>query len=89
MGRIIPVTKADPVHHILPVSAYPRLRLRLDNCESHSFHCHEVEEGRAIDHEYETWRAGRGVENHPRLTPIDRVGSLARVFPNRFQKGWF
>ena len=30
----------------------------MDNCESHSFHCHEVEEGRARDREYEQWKAG-------------------------------
>jgi len=55
MGRVTPLTKSDPVHHVLSVETHPQLRLRKDNCESQSFHCHEVEEGRAIDSEYESW----------------------------------
>jgi 5-methylcytosine-specific restriction enzyme A len=58
MDRIIPVRKEDPVHHIKPVSTHPHLRLSMENCESHSFHCHEVEEGRARDREFERWQAG-------------------------------
>lgn len=56
MGRIRPVTKSDPVHHILPVETHPHLRLDIRNCESHTFFCHEVEEGRARDKEYEAWK---------------------------------
>lgn len=65
MGRIKPVTKTDPVHHILPVETHPHLRLSMDNCESYSFKCHEVEEGRARDIEYESWLRNRegGIES--------------------------
>ncbi len=55
MGRITPVTKTDPAHHVKPVATHPHLRLKIDNCETFSFRCHEVEEGRARDYEYESW----------------------------------
>ena len=55
MGRIKKVGKSDPVHHIKPVDKYPGLRLSLSNLVSMTRHCHEVEEGRAHDFEFERW----------------------------------
>ena len=83
MGRIIPVTKSDPVHHILPVETHPELRLLIENCESHSFKCHEVEEGRARDREYEAWlncREGGGAKLHSLQTQDRMIQSRGR-FP--------
>lgn len=53
MGRIL---VADTVHHVEPVETHPELRLDIQNLESMSHRCHEVEERRAIDTEYEEWK---------------------------------
>lgn len=56
MGRVRAVTMSDPVHHIKPVETHPHLRLDINNLRSHARICHEVEEGRARDLEYEQWK---------------------------------
>ena len=56
MGRIKAVTKSDPVHHIKPVDKYPGLRLELSNLVSMTRVCHECEENRKIDRDWEDWQ---------------------------------
>lgn len=53
MGRVKP---ADTVHHIQSVERAPELRLDPDNLKSMAWECHEVEESRAVDHEFEDWK---------------------------------
>ena len=44
------------VHHIKPVNTHQKLRLKYNNLISMSWRCHEVEEGRLRDREYEQWK---------------------------------
>ena len=55
MGRKRP---ANVVHHKKPVETHPELRLDHSNFQSMAHDCHEVEEGRAIDREYEAFKMG-------------------------------
>lgn len=83
MGRIRPVTKSDPVHHIEPVETHPHLRLDINNCESHAYQCHEVEEGRARDHEYAAWKAEKeGVSKSSWPSACRPRGQSHTNFPN-------
>jgi 5-methylcytosine-specific restriction enzyme A len=52
MGRVRP---ADTVHHIQPVERAPELRLDPGNLLSMGWGCHEAEEGRSRDKEYDEW----------------------------------
>jgi 5-methylcytosine-specific restriction protein A len=57
MGR---VKAADTVHHIKPVETHHHLRLVDSNLMSMAHQCHEVEEGRRRDYEFEKWQRGYG-----------------------------
>ena len=53
------VKVANVVHHIKPINTHPNLRLTLSNLMSMSRRCHEVEESRSRDREYEQWKGNQ------------------------------
>ena len=81
MGRTKVIAPSDPVHHIKPVETHPQLRLVQSNLRSMTRFCHEVEEGRARDREFEEWSEGEGRRNHYSLNVLDRGGSLFQAGP--------
>jgi len=57
MGRHRP---AKVVHHIVSIERAISLRLEMSNLKSMCWECHEVEEGRQKDREYERWKKHQG-----------------------------